>query len=117
MRQSPAVLVVDDEHGVRETAVAVFESLGHTVFEAWNGEAALLMLRSRPEIAILFTDVRMPGMGGISLAAAARKIRPKLKVIVTSGYTGDEVELDKTVTFLRKPWRVADVEEALNRDG
>jgi CheY-like chemotaxis protein len=117
MHQPPAVLVVDDEHGVRETAVAVFEHLGLTVCEAWNAEAALLMLRSRAEIAVLFTDVRLPGMGGIDLAAAARKIRPDLKVIVTSGYTGDEVELDETMIFLRKPWRLADLEEALSRAG
>src|SRR4051812_30198466 len=111
MEQGSAVLVVDDEPGVRQTAVDMFEALGHVVFQAWNAEAAILMLRSHPEIRLLFSDIRMPGMSGAGLAVEAQKIRPDLKIVLTSGHAPDASGAN--VTFLRKPWRLADMEAAL----
>lgn len=109
MERHVAVLVVDDDPSVREIAVAMFERLGLQVFDTFSGEGALALLSKHPEIELLFTDVRMPGMDGISLAAKARALRPgRLQVVLTSGYVGDPKIPD--LPFIRKPWRAEQLE-------
>ena len=54
-----AVLVVEDVPQVRATAVRIIESLGCTVFDAYNGHQALKLLQAHPEIQVLFADVRI----------------------------------------------------------
>ena len=69
-----AVLVVEDMPQARATAVGIMEALGCTVFDAYNGHQALKLLHAHPEIQVLFTDVRMPGMSGTELAEAAQHL-------------------------------------------
>jgi CheY-like chemotaxis protein len=107
-----AVLVVDDNPMVRANAVHLFQDLGFTVFDAYNGTEALRLIRAHPEIGLLFLDVRMPGMIGPELAEAALRVRPALKVVFTSGYV-DERALPGEVPFVPKPWRVDQVSEAI----
>ena len=102
-----AVLVVDDQPNVRATAVDMFQAFGMTVYDAYNGADALRLLSAHPEIALLFADVRMPGMAGDVLAREAQRVRPGLKIILTSGYV-DGVPLPD-VPFLRKPYRASDL--------
>lgn len=102
-----AILVVDDEPGVREVAVALFESFGRHVVAAANAAEALLLLEAHPEIVMLFTDVTMPGMSGVELAAEARRRWPGLKTVLTSGYAGAADPHDAPV--VRKPWRAGDI--------
>src|ERR671933_1551390 len=82
----PSVLVVDDNAGNRAMTVDMFQALGFTVLDAGSGRKALALLDTHPEIALLFTDVRMPGMDGVALAREAQAMRPGLKVMLTSGY-------------------------------
>ncbi len=105
-----AVLVVDDDPDVRAIAVQMFEMLGLAVFEASSGPEALRLLGEHPEISVLFSDVRMPGMSGPELAAEARKLRPGLRVALTSGYTGgiDGAKL-RDMLVLPKPWRLNEI--------
>lgn len=107
-----AVLIVEDLPGVRHTAVQILESLGCRVFDAYNGPAALELLATHPDIQVLFTDVRMPGMDGLELAEIARRRWPDLKVVLTSGYIGPE-ELPNDMAFVPKPWRADDIAEAV----
>jgi CheY-like chemotaxis protein len=100
-----AVLVVDDNPGVRAMAVDMLESLGLIVHDSYNGEGALRLLEEHPEITALFTDVRMPGMSGIELAREARRRRPGLKVILTSGFIGADTPSEGDV-FVPKPFRL-----------
>ncbi len=102
-----AVLVVDDQPTVRAVAVDMFEALGMTVYDAYNGRDALNLLIMHPEIVLLFADVRMPGMTGDELARQAQAIRPDLKIVLTSGYV-DGISLPH-VPFLRKPYRLSDL--------
>lgn len=111
MTRGDAVLVVDDEADVREVAVALFESLGLTVFEAADGREALELLAAHPEIAVLFSDVRMPGMDGTQLTAAALRRWPRLRVVLTSGYLGPAKLPD--VAFVPKPYRLGDLASAV----
>src|SRR3954466_269201 len=103
-----AVLVVEDMPQIRATAVQLFEELGCTVFDAYNGHGALQLLEARPEIQVLFADVRMPGMSGPELAQVARRLRPDLKVVLTSGYVSRE-EVSGDIPFVPNPWRTGDL--------
>jgi len=105
------VLVVDDEAEVRDYAAAVFEELGLAVLRAASGEEALAILERHPEIRVLFSDVRMPGMSGAELAARAQERWPGLRVVLTSGYVGGVAIED--VEFLPKPYRPRDIERTV----
>ena len=73
----PSVLVVEDNPISRATAIALFETLGFTVFDAYDGHHALSLLEAHPEIGLLFIDVRMPGMSGPELAKVVAARRPR----------------------------------------
>ncbi len=122
-RGTECVLVVEDDHGVRDFAVSVLRELGYHVLEAPNGDAALDILDVTPGIDLLFTDVVMPGtLSGADLAKAALERRQDLMVLFTSGYTTRLVEKEwpaSTFELLRKPYRSIDlaarVRAVLNR--
>jgi CheY-like chemotaxis protein len=104
----PAVLVVEDAPQIRATAVQLFQELGCAVFDAYNGREALRILAARPEIEVLFADVRMPGMSGPELAQVARRLRPDLRIVLTSGYVSRE-EVPGDIPFVPNPWRTGDL--------
>lgn len=106
-KENIAVLVVDDNPGVRAMAVDMFEALGFTVLDSYNGDHALRILAERGDIRLLFADVRMPGMNGLELAEKAQRLRPDLKIVLTSGYV-DGAPVD-TFPFVPKPYRVSDL--------
>lgn len=108
----PIVLVVEDDPVVREFAVAACRECGCTVHEAGDGEQALRLLEKHGDIALLFTDVGLPGgMNGRQLAGAAVARRPDLKVLYMTGYTANAIVhhgvIDAGVNFLGKPFSVA----------
>lgn len=102
------VLLVEDDDRMREITVAGLRELGYTVMHASSGARALQTLAGHPRIALLFTDVVMPDMGGRQLADEALKIRPDLKILFTTGYTRNAIVhngvLDPGVNFLSKPF-------------
>lgn len=83
---SGVVLVVDDEPAVRMLAVDLFEELGCNVIEADSGAQAFTRLEERPDISLLFTDCRMPGMSGPQLAQIAAERWPHLRIVLATGY-------------------------------
>ncbi|MBR9885493.1 MAG: PAS domain S-box protein [Oceanospirillales bacterium] len=112
------ILVVEDEKEVRALAVRVLRSLGYEVLEAADGPAALELLDRDPEIDMLFTDVVLPGgMHGPDIAQAARKLRPDLPVLYTSGYTGNAIQqleaLSQEVRLIAKPYAIEDLAEQI----
>lgn len=102
------VLVVEDDDAVRQTSVDALEELGYRVLEADGAAAALRLLDSHPEIALLFTDVVMPEVNGAELAEEALRRRPGLKVLMTTGYARNAAERvslsDPAVPLIRKPF-------------
>ena len=114
-RGSETVLVVEDDHGVRDFAASVLRELGYRVLEASSGELALELLDAHSDIDLLFTDVVMPGpLNGADLARTARGRRSELRVLFTSGYTTRILEKEwptEEVEFLRKPYRSIDLAE------
>ncbi|MBV8777012.1 MAG: response regulator [Alphaproteobacteria bacterium] len=104
------VLVVEDDEAVLATAIESLEDLGYRVLVAHNGKDALEIVKSVPSIDILFSDIVMPGgINGAELAAEARRFKPSIKVLLTSGYTGAvlsrEHGLPEDVPVLGKPYR------------
>jgi len=109
LKGSEPILVVEDEHDVRAYSCETLRELGYTVFEAPDGEAGLRLLDERPEIKLLFTDVGLPGRyNGRQLADEAKRRRPDLRVLFTTGYARNAIvhegRLDPGVQLLPKPF-------------
>jgi CheY-like chemotaxis protein len=80
------VLVVEDEMLLRMRAVDMVEDAGFTSVEALDADEAVAILESRSDIALLFTDIQMPGsMDGLRLAHAVHERWPPIKIILVSG--------------------------------
>jgi len=80
------VLVVEDEMLLRMRAVDMVEDAGFTSVEAVDADQAIAILESRSDIALLFTDIQMPGqMDGLGLAHAVHDRWPPIKIILVSG--------------------------------
>lgn len=107
------VLVVEDDDRVRSFATEALQELGYQVLQANEGEEALAMLQSNPQIALLFTDVVMPGMTGRQLADHAMALRPDIKVLFTTGYTRNAIihngMVDPGTNYLQKPYSLNDL--------
>ena len=110
LKGSEAVLVVEDEPSVRRLTADVLSRQGYTVLEATTGEEALRVARDyrSGEIDLLLTDVVMPQMGGRDLADRLGSRFPEMKVVFTSGYSGEIVMRhgvsDTDRSFLPKPF-------------
>ena len=107
------VLVVEDEPAVRQFSVDALSELGYRVLEADGAAAALRLLDTYPEIALLFTDIIMPDVNGAKLATEACRRRPDLKVLFTTGYTRNAVVhngvLDAGVELIGKPFTIEEL--------
>jgi CheY-like chemotaxis protein len=113
------VLLVDDEPAVRQVNADALRELGYRVLEADGAEAALNMLGTHPQIALLFTDVVMPDIDGRRLAAEARRRRPGLKVLFTTGYSPTAARrhgtLDADAPLLGKPYTLDELGRKLRQ--
>ena len=82
----PIVLVVEDEMLLRMRVVNMVEDAGYIPVEAVDADDAFAILKSRSDIALLFTDIQMPGsMNGLELAHAVHERWPPIKIILASG--------------------------------
>jgi CheY-like chemotaxis protein len=100
------LLVVEDDEDVRELAVALFESFGLTVHQAADGREALRCLKRHPEIKMMFTDIKMPVMNGNDLVEAALKFRPRLKIVMTTGYSSRITPRHAAIPVVPKPYTI-----------
>jgi PAS domain S-box-containing protein len=102
------VLVVEDEDDVRAYSLECLQELGFTVLHAAEGQSALRLIAEHPEIRLLITDVGLPQMNGRELAEEARRLRPELPVLFTTGYAQDAMfrqgKLDRNAELLTKPF-------------
>jgi PAS domain S-box-containing protein len=109
-----SVLAVDDDLLVLLNTVAMLEDLGHTVHSASSGEAALEIVANEPGIDLVLTDVAMPRMNGVQLAAAIRRQRPDTPIILATGYAEIPPELDAGYPRLSKPFRQQELRRAVD---
>jgi two-component sensor histidine kinase/CheY-like chemotaxis protein len=101
----PKVLVVEDEMVLRMRAADIVEDAGFTPVEAVNADEALAILESRSDIAVLFTDIQMPGsMDGLKLAHAVHHRWPDIKIVLVSGQVKpSDAERPADSRFFGKP--------------
>jgi two-component system cell cycle sensor histidine kinase/response regulator CckA len=107
LRGTELLLVVEDADGLRELTKRLLERWGYSVVVAAHAADALQVFEANPLIALVLTDVVMPGLSGPDLARHLVERRPGLKVIYMSGYTDDaivQVGVQPETAFLHKPF-------------
>ena len=104
------MLVTEDDADVLTIAAETLRLLGYDVHTATNAAEALAILNSGTPIDILFSDIVMPnGMNGIALAREARRLRPDIRVLLTSGYSRDRRDADDDWAFISKPYQMPEL--------
>ncbi|MFE1601106.1 response regulator [Methylobacterium sp. ID0610] len=112
--QVETVLVVEDELLLLDLVTAELEDAGLTVHQAASADAALEMLATDLAVDVLFTDIRLPGpIDGWALAEEALRLRPRLKVIYATGFSGDAPRLAPGSLFFNKPYRPSAIISAI----
>jgi CheY-like chemotaxis protein len=106
--QSPVravVLVVEDDMLLRMRAVDMVEDAGYISVEAVDADEAVAILESRSDIALLFTDIQMPGsMDGLGLAHSVHDRWPPIKIILVSGQVKlESIDIPANSRFFGKP--------------
>ena len=111
--RTATILVVDDDPEVRDIVTEILADFGHQVLPADGGIEALRLIEATPAIELMITDVRMPDISGLELAARARRAREGMKVILISGFfPGQNVG----ARVLLKPFRMAELHEAVQAE-
>ena len=105
------VLIVEDEMMLRMRAVDMVEDAGYTPLEAMDAAEAVAILESRSDVALICTDIQMPGqMDGVGLAHAVHARWPAIKIIVVSGQLKPQnLDLPPRSRFLGKPLDAGEV--------
>jgi CheY-like chemotaxis protein len=80
----PLILIVEDDDLLRKAAIRIVMAAGYPVLDAANAEDAVTVLAGNPGVAVLFTDIIMPGMNGFQLAELALRRSPGLRVLFTT---------------------------------
>ncbi|RTL71251.1 MAG: response regulator, partial [Hyphomicrobiales bacterium] len=113
------ILVVEDDDRVRTYSVEALRDLGYTVHHASSGAEALALLDSGLPVTLLFTDMVMPALHGRELADLALQKRPGLKVLFTTGYSGDAIlhrrMLDGESQVLPKPFSIEQLAASIRK--
>jgi two-component system, cell cycle sensor histidine kinase and response regulator CckA len=112
------VLLADDEEPVLLVAQAILERLGFGVLTASSGLEAVALYRAHGSgISLALLDVNMPGMDGEQALRALREVNPGVRVILSSGYTPEEIASQLTEAppngYIQKPFKVEDLRQAL----
>ncbi len=107
-----AILVVDDDEGIRENLAELLALDGYRIFTAASAEEALTRLESE-DVDLILTDFQMPGASGVELIEAARRSHPALPAIVITAHPFVYEQIDETqkrgVRLLLKPFGADEV--------
>jgi len=115
VHRSAVILFVDDDPLIAMSTTEMLEDLGHRVIGANSGRHALDILKSEQPIDLMMTDHVMPGMTGVELATASRKVRPSLPILLATGYAelpeGAQLDLPR----LAKPYHQDELRDRLEQ--
>jgi DNA-binding NtrC family response regulator len=111
------ILIVDDNPNMSSLLAEMLEVFHYNAVRATDGHDALEKI-NKNDIAMVITDMRMPRMSGLELLQNIKERKPKLPVVLISGYSVDEVGSDIVKNnadgFLNKPFMMADIERLLS---
>jgi signal transduction histidine kinase len=107
------LLLVDDDFLISLSTAALLEDLGHEVVKASSGATALEVLESGKPVDLMITDYAMPGMTGVQLAEAARKLRPGLPILLATGYADLPARTKLDLPRLSKPYQQRQLAERI----
>uniref|UniRef100_C6E2J0 histidine kinase n=1 Tax=Geobacter sp. (strain M21) TaxID=443144 RepID=C6E2J0_GEOSM len=112
---SGTVLLVDDEETILELGREMLKELGFEVVTAGDGWEAVEVFQSRDDISLVILDLTMPRLDGEECFRALRRLDPQLKVVMSSGFTQQEVtdKLDGIAGFIQKPYKLSTLRELL----
>jgi PAS domain S-box-containing protein len=114
---SGTVLLVDDEETVRGIGAAMLRELGYSPITADDGQEAIRIFQETPDITLVILDLTMPHMDGEQCFRELRRINPKVKVIISSGYNEQEVTqkfMGKGLAgFIQKPYKVSELKDTI----
>jgi CheY-like chemotaxis protein len=109
-KPAATILVVEDDPDIRVAVVETLESSGYRVLSAPDGPEALAALDGNPGVDLMFSDVVMPhGLSGLELVRAARRLRPDLRIMLTSGYSNQVLESGADLPLIKKPYRLSEL--------
>ncbi len=109
VRGTETILLVEDDDAVRAVAQRALLRFGYAVLAAARGEEALRIVQDHDGgIDLLLTDIMMPGMNGVEVAASVARARPGIQVFFMSGYADQDLVrqglLEPGTHFLQKPF-------------
>jgi two-component system, cell cycle sensor histidine kinase and response regulator CckA len=115
---SGAVLIVEDEDALRLAVSKILRRKGYTVIEAANGDSGVNLLRdSAQEIDVVLLDLTLPGLSSREVLSELRRLRPDVKVIVTSAYSREQAQTtlggQQPWLYIRKPYRINELTDLL----
>jgi len=112
-----SILVIDDEEIIRSLFKDTLEELGHRVLVAETGSEGLELVKQR-DFDLVFLDLKMPGMDGAELFRQIKTIKPKLPIIIITGYPDSDVVVQALAQgpfgVMNKPFSESDVITAVN---
>ena len=112
-----AVLFIDDEKMVLEVGSLMLKKLGYNVLAASNAHKDIKIIKEN-EVAFVILDMLMPGMNGYEIYHQLKKIQPKVKILLASGYPGDQTEKrSESIGFngyLQKPFNLKQLSEKID---
>jgi CheY-like chemotaxis protein len=107
------VLLVEDNPEVASVSASLLEQLGYTVRRVSDAETALCEIE-RDGIDLVFTDIVMPGiMDGLKLAYRLKEIRPRLPILLATGYSDAAANVRGDFPILRKPYEIHQLSRAI----
>jgi DNA-binding NtrC family response regulator len=113
------IMLAEDDSAVRDFTAKLLTEAGYKVIKVPNGDVALILLREGVPVDVLFTDVVMFGeLDGFAMAEEAKRLRPELRILYTTGYPGLAFVANPARLLgplLRKPYRPAQVLEEIGR--
>jgi CheY-like chemotaxis protein len=103
-QRASTILVVEDEILARMAAADCLRDCGYRVLEAADADEARILLRASEPIEVVFSDITMPGMNGLALAAWIAKEFPDVKIVLTSGDSANAPAARAFAIFVPKPY-------------
>jgi two-component system, cell cycle sensor histidine kinase and response regulator CckA len=118
--QTATVLFIDDEDALRLPIASMLRQKGFTILESGDGAAAVDLFQAHaPEIDIVLLDLTLPGMFGGEILRELRKMRPDIKVVLSTAYGRERalagVSDPNSVSYLRKPYEIEELTALLRK--